>query len=310
MGSERQNLLAVVTYAARHDRALYAAAIPADMHSFLRRSGDWHTALALHQAAVRAAHQADDRLAEAGAVADLGDMQYLTGNYPQATATLRRALKLYRELAPDTRLEQANILTNLGQPLNLTGDTPGAVIHQEQALNLYRQLGDRLGEATALNRLGVLLTFTGPYPAAAAHLLQALEEYRELGNTLGQAQAMSNLGRLQLLTGELGAAAANLAGALELQRKLGSTVGEINTLTTLGALQTMTGDYRTAFASFAHALRSKSPYPRPARRSAGLDASRDPSADDRRPSGRLRQPGQGDRAAPRTGLSPRRGRGP
>ena len=254
MGKERQNLLAVVTYAALHGRPLYAAAIPADMHSFLRRSGDWHTALALHQTAVSAAHQADDRPAEAGAIADLGDMQYLTGDYPQATATLSRALKLYRELPPDTRLEQANILTNLGQPLNLTGDTPGAVIHQEQALSLYREIGDRLGEATALNRLGVLQTFNGPYPVAAANLIKALDLYRGLGNALGQAQAMSNLGRLQLLTGDLGAAAANLATALELQRRLGSIVGESNTLTTLGALQTMTGDYQAAFASLLHAL--------------------------------------------------------
>ena len=254
MDKERQNLLAVVTYAALNGRHLYAAAIPAEMHSFLRRSGDWHTALALHQDAVRAAHQANDRLAEAGAVADLGDTQYLTGDYRRATATLRQALKLYRELALDTRLEQANILTNLGQPLNLIGDTPGAVIHQEQALHLYRQLGAQLGEATALNRLGVLQACTGPYPDALSSYIEALDLYRSLGSTLGQAQAMSNLGKLQLLTGDLEAAAANLTGALELQRQLGSIVGEANTLTTLGALQTMTGDHKAASASLEYAL--------------------------------------------------------
>jgi tetratricopeptide (TPR) repeat protein len=211
LDKERHNLLAVVSYAARNSRSLYAAAIAADMHNALRRSGDWHTALALNQTAVRAGHEADDRLAEAGAIADLGDMQYLTGSYSQATATLSRALQLYRELAADTDLEQANVLTNLGQPLNLTGDTPGAVIHQQQALKLYRQLGNRLGEATALNRLGALQTSTGPYPAALANQVKALDLFRSLGNVLGQANVMSNLGTLQLLTGDTEASAVNVS---------------------------------------------------------------------------------------------------
>ena len=64
LDKERHNLLAVVSYAALNGRPLYAAAITADMHSFLRRRGDWHTALALNQTTVRAANQANDRLAE------------------------------------------------------------------------------------------------------------------------------------------------------------------------------------------------------------------------------------------------------
>ena len=228
---ERHNLYAAVTSAALNGHARYAAAIAAEMHSFLRLRGDWRTARELHQTAGHAAHQANDRAAEAGAVADLGDMQYLTGAYLDAAATLSRALRLYRDLAFDTRLEEANVLTSLGEPLHLAGDMPGSVNCQKEALALYRELGNQLGEATALNRLGILQALTGPYQEAVDSQTKALELYRALGNAVGQAIALSNLGGLQLNLGNKESAAANLARALEIDRSTGNIVGEINTLT-------------------------------------------------------------------------------
>ena len=148
-------------------------------------------------------------------------MQYLTGSYRQATASLRRALELYRALTSDTRLEEASVLTSLGHPLNLIGDTPGAKATQRQALDMYRDLGSRLGEATALNRLGVLQTITGPYPEAIASQEKALDLYRSLSDPLGEAAALGNLGAVQSWTGDTRAAAANLTRALEVRRKFG-----------------------------------------------------------------------------------------
>ncbi len=254
MDMERHNLRAAVSYAALTDRSYYAAAIAAEMHAFLRVRVDWETALTLHQTAVQAAHHAGDLVAEAGALTDLGDMQYLTGSYRQATASLRRALELYRALKSDTRLEEASVLTSLGHPLNLTGNTPGALATQRQALDMYRDLGSRLGEATALNRLGVLQTLTGPYPEAIASQEKALDLYRRLSDPLGEAAALGNLGAVQSWTGDTQAAAANLTKALELRRKYGDILGEFNALRDLGVLQTITGDYQAASDSFEHAL--------------------------------------------------------
>jgi tetratricopeptide (TPR) repeat protein len=255
LDKELQNLLAVVSYAALTSRSRYAAAIAAEMHAFLRIRVDWETALTLHQTAVQAAHHAGDRAAEAGALTDLGDMQYLTGSYRQATASLRRALELYRALTSDTRLEEASVLTSLGHPLNLIGDTPGALATQRQALDMYRDLGSRLGEATALNRLGVLQTLTGPYPEAIASQEKALDLYRSLSDPLGEAAALGNLGAVQSWTGDTQAAAANLTRALELRRKFGDILGEFRALISLGVLQTLTGDYQTASDSFERALK-------------------------------------------------------
>jgi tetratricopeptide (TPR) repeat protein len=254
LDKELQNLLAVASYATLTGRSRYASAIAAEMHAFLRIRVDWETALTLHQTAVQAAHHAGDRVAEAGALTDLGDMQYLTGSYRQATASLRRALELYRALTSDTRLEEASVLTSLGHPLNLIGDTPGALATQRQALDMYRDLGSRLGEAAALNRLGVLQTLTGPYPEAIASQEKALDLYRSLSDPLGEAAALGNLGAVQSWTGDTRAAAANLTRALELRRKSGDILGEVRALISLGILQTLTGDYQTASASVARAI--------------------------------------------------------
>ena len=269
METERNNLHAAVSYAALHDRPRYAAAIAAELHGFLRMRGDWDTALSLHQTAVDAAHYADDRPAEAGALSDLGDMQYLTGSHRKATASLLRALKLYRNLDLDTRLEEANVLTSLAHPQNLIGDTPGALVSQKQALDLYRNLGNQFGEAIALSRLGVLQALTGPYLAAAASQMNALILYRSLGDQLGEAAALSGLGAIQSFTGDMRAAAANLARALELHRGSGNIVGETNALLSLGTLQTMTDDYEAAYITFEQALRRELSPSRPTRRSSG-----------------------------------------
>ena len=259
MDAERHNLLAAVRYAARHGRPRYAAAIAAEMHDFLRVHGDWDTALSLHQTAADAAHLArgrsaepEDQRAEAGSLADFGDMQYLSGSFRAANASLRRAAELYRDL--DDRLGKANVLSTLGRTQEMIGDTRGAAASYEQALDLYRGLRSVLGEATTLNRLGGLQALTDPYPAAASSQEQALVLYRSLGDPLGEAYALSSLGLIQSFTGDLRAGAASLARALQLHRDLGNLLGEVNALTSVGTLQTTMGDYEAASATLAQSL--------------------------------------------------------
>ncbi|MGD0703173.1 MAG: tetratricopeptide repeat protein [Trebonia sp.] len=292
MADERLNLQAVAEYAQGRGDLVYVGAIPAAMHGFLRSQGHWDQALALHRAAVVAAGDQGDRLAEAGALTDLADIQYLTGDYPAAAGALSRALELTGDLgdrlaeasaltefgvlqqatgeyagatASLTRalelsrdrgdlLGEANARNNLGVVQFLTGNFPASAASQEQALELYRGLGDQLGEASALNGLGGVQQATGSYPAAVVSLTQALELYRGLGDRIGEAYAIGNLGAVQCITGDLGPAAASMTAALELYRDLGSRNGEADILSNLGSLQRMTGDYPAAAITLNQAL--------------------------------------------------------
>jgi tetratricopeptide (TPR) repeat protein/transcriptional regulator with XRE-family HTH domain len=292
MGAERLNLAAAAVYAAGNGYLSHAVAIPAAMHGFLRSQGYWDQALALNQTALAAARQSGDLPGEAGALTDLGDVQYLTGDRATARISLTRALELARQLG-DPRIEagalvelgilqqntgdiaaaeasltraldlsgsqgdqlgEANALNNLGAVQFMASRFTAAVDSQKQALKLYLGLDHRLGEASALNGLGGAQQATGEYGDAAVSLTQAMKLYRSLGDRIGEAYATGNLGAVQSLMGDWAAADGNLVTALDLYQKLGSRPGELDMLTNLGALHRMTGDYGAAAANFAEAI--------------------------------------------------------
>ena len=252
LNAERLNLHAVAGYAAASDRPAHAAGIPAAMHEFMRSQGHWDQALSLHHAALQAARDAGNQLAEARALTDLGDMQFLTDDYPAAEATLNRALEVYRGLGD--RLGEARALTALGAVQHATGDTPAAVASLTRALGLYQSLADQLGEASALTSLGAIQQATGDAPAATASLTRALQLYTEAGSQLGQASALTELGTVRCAAGDHDAAASAQQQALGLYRRLGDRLGEAHSLTSLGTIQYRTGDYQGAEASHTRSL--------------------------------------------------------
>jgi tetratricopeptide (TPR) repeat protein/transcriptional regulator with XRE-family HTH domain len=253
MEAERFNLHAIASYAATHERPQQAIAIAAAMHGFLRSQGHWQQALTLHRLAFDVADQIEDRLAQAGALADLGDMQTLSGAYHEATGSHEQALELYRGLGD--MLGEANALNRLGTVQQATGDRRTATTNLTRALELHRALGDRLGEANDLNQLGVVQHETGAYQLAAASHEEALKLRRMLGDELGEALALYRLGGVQQVTGNYGAATVSLHQALDLHRKVGYRFGEATVFSQLGSVQQAAGDYQAATATQEQALK-------------------------------------------------------
>lgn len=291
--AERQNLHAIVNYADRHGHDGPALAIPAAMHSFLRRFGYWDQALQLHRIALGAARRLGDQFAEAIALTDLGGILQLTNDYPAATSALSHAMNVYRAMGDE--LGEASAVNELGVVQERTGEYAAAELSHQRALALYRQLGNQIGEAVALDRLGVVQRTTGDHAAAvvshehalrlcreagyrqgeagafnrlgAAHYAigeyqaaiasheQALRLYREIGYSLGEAGALNWLGTAQYAISAHQEATANIQHALQIYRRLGHRIGEAHALNVLGAIQLATGDHQTAAASHQQALR-------------------------------------------------------
>ena len=252
LNAERTNLLTCLGYATEHDLPVRVVGLTAAMADYLRLTGPWDLAIALHHTAANNAHRGGDRLGEANALNDLGIVQRLTGDYKAAADSLRQALTLYRDLAD--RLGEANTLNDLGMVQRLTGDYKAAADSLRQALTLYRDLADRLGEANTLNDLGMVQRLTGDYKAAADSLRQALTLYRDLADRLGEANTLNYLGAVQRLTGDYQAATGSLRQALTLYCHLSSRLGEANALNQVGAVQRLTGDYEAATGSLRQAL--------------------------------------------------------
>lgn len=252
MTTERSNLHVAVGYAASRGLAAHAAAIPAAMHGFLRGQGYWDQALILYEVALEAACAVGDRLAEASARTDLGDIQSMTGDHATASASLQLALGAYR--AEDDRLGEANALHNLGSVQQRTEDFTAARETLSQALARQREVGNRLGEASVLNSLGSVQYRSGSYQAAIVSLTKALDLQRELGNQLGEANSLNELGIARSLTGDHAEAIASLTKALELYRELGHRLGEANATRDIGRAQHAAGDYQAAIKSLTAAV--------------------------------------------------------
>ena len=221
--AERDNVLACLDYATATGQYTRTVALTGAIASLLRYDGPWAEAVTRHATAERAAYQAGDRLGQANALNDLGDLGRRTEDYPGAVLDLEEALGIYCELG--NRLGQAHALNNLGAVRRLTGDYPGAARDLAEALALYRDLGNRLGQANALRGQGDVRRQTGDYPGAARDQEEALGIYREVGNRLGQAHALNNLGELRRLIGKYSGAARDQEEALGIYRELGNRLG-------------------------------------------------------------------------------------
>jgi tetratricopeptide (TPR) repeat protein/transcriptional regulator with XRE-family HTH domain len=251
--AERVSLLACLDYVTRAGADARIIALTVGMAGLLRRDGPRADALARHAAAIEAARQLGDRLSQANALSDLGDVRWLIGDYRAAAQALEQALGLYRDLGD--QLGQANVLHYLGIVRCLTGGYPSAALAQEEALSRYRDLGDRRGQANALKELGVVRYVTDDYPGAARCLEEALSLYGDLADRRGQADALNYLGAVRSLTGDYQAAAQLQERALDICSDIGDRVGRANALNYLGATRNLTGDYLAAADAEEQALR-------------------------------------------------------
>jgi tetratricopeptide (TPR) repeat protein/transcriptional regulator with XRE-family HTH domain len=250
--AERASLLACLDHATATWQPARIIALTAGLAGLLRHDGPWAEAITCHAIAVQAARHLGDRPGEACALANLGDVQRLTGDYPAAARDLQEALSISRDLGD--RPGQADALTNLGKVGQFIGDYPGATRDLQEALGICRDTGDRPGQANALTYLGEVRLVTGDYPGAARDLQEALSIHRDLGDRPSQADAVLNLGRIRELTGDYPAAARAHEEALGIYRNLGDRRGEANALTDLGIVGLYTGDYPGAARDLEEAL--------------------------------------------------------
>jgi tetratricopeptide (TPR) repeat protein len=250
--AERASLLACLDQATGTGQHARVIALTAGLAGLLRRDGPWADAITRHTAAVQAARHLGDRLGQANALTDLGEVRSATGDASAAAQDLEQSLGIYRDLGD--RLGQANALGDLGTVRWLTADYPAAAQAHEQALSIYRDLGDRLGQANALRCLGDVRRLTGDYPAATQMLEQSLGIYRSLGDRHGQANALRCLRAVRRATGDYPAAAQAHEQALDICRDLGDRGGQANPLGELGVVRRLTGDYPAAAQAHEQSL--------------------------------------------------------
>jgi len=96
--AERTNLLACLDQATATGQHARIIALTAGLAGLLRHDGPWAEAITRHATAVQAARHRGDRLAQADALTNLGDVRRLAGDYPGAARALQEALDIYPDL--------------------------------------------------------------------------------------------------------------------------------------------------------------------------------------------------------------------
>jgi tetratricopeptide (TPR) repeat protein/transcriptional regulator with XRE-family HTH domain len=288
--AERGSLLGCLDHVTGTGRGDRIVALTAGLAGLLRHDGPWAEAITRHTTAAAAAGHLADRLGQASALADRGNVRRLTGEHQGAARDLEEALGIYRDLGNplgqadvltelgvvrmasdyadaardleealgiyrdlDNRPGQANVLKDLGV-IRMASDYAGAARDLQEAQAVYRDLGDRLGQANVLINLGNVRRMSGDYPAAAPVAEEALDIYRDQGNRLGQANALCMLGDVRRQTGDPQGAARDLEQAVGLFRDLSHRGGLAGALTYLGSTRSMSGEYQAAAADLAEAL--------------------------------------------------------
>ncbi|MFC9730589.1 ATP-binding protein [Streptomyces roseolus] len=239
LGAETANLLACARYCGENGRGTRVVALARSLAGFLRLTGPWEQAVALHQTAVDCAAAAGDGPGRAAALGDLALVRRLTGDYEGAARNLTEAMDLHHGLGD--RRSEARALNDLGAVHGQTGDYPATADAHRRALAIFRELDDGAGAASALNYWGVVQRLRGEYAAAEPHLRESVELFEAAGDRRGRATALNNLGVVLRQAGRFAEAEECMRQALDLAVEVGDQRGGVYIRNALGTVRLLSG---------------------------------------------------------------------
>jgi serine/threonine protein kinase/tetratricopeptide (TPR) repeat protein len=161
----------------------------------------------------------------AASLGEIGQVQAMRGNFPEAEQAFRDALRLLREL--DDKAALSSVLVNFGSLLNEDVGRPdeGLPLLRE-ALQIRRETGNTSGEALVLNNLGAYYQSKGQFDQAQTHFELALKIREKTGAPRDVADTVHNLAEALVQRGQYDQSRAHYVRALELRRTAKDKRGE------------------------------------------------------------------------------------
>jgi DNA-binding SARP family transcriptional activator/DNA polymerase III delta prime subunit len=255
--AERANLLAAVEQAAEQAAgpgvpAELAIQLAEALFGFFWVRGHWDDSARVSLIALGVARRLGDRVGEAQANSDLGNMCWKQGRYDQALARHQESLAIWRELGD--RWGQAASLNGLGLVHQWQGRYERALARHQESLAIRRELGDRRGQAGSMLNLGIVYGRLGRYDEALACLRESLALDRELGDRWGQSGSLLWLGELHERQGRYEEAQSCQQESLAIERELGDRHSQAYSLRCLGVLHQRQGRADQALADLEESL--------------------------------------------------------
>jgi class 3 adenylate cyclase/predicted ATPase len=212
---------------------------------YFRQAGDAARAAYANQAAIEYYRRLLDVLAAAEqseVLLDLGAVQQLTGQWPEAEATYRQALAQ----AADNRNVQARCRLALGSLLSRTQSYTDALDWLAQAQAGFEQLGDRRGVGRAMEQLSLAYFHQGDFARALECAEQQLQIATQHDDSIGVSAALDYMGITFFQQEDMDRALEHLLRALDVASAAGHKRGVVVAYNDLAAVHWRQDDYPRA----------------------------------------------------------------
>ncbi|XP_042686724.1 G-protein-signaling modulator 1 isoform X4 [Centrocercus urophasianus] len=180
-----------------------------------------------------------DRAAQGRAYGNLGNTQYLLGNFSEAIAFHKERLAIAKEFGDKAAERRA--YSNLGNAHIFLGRFDISAEYYKKTLQLSRQLKDQAVEAQACYSLGNTYTLLQDYEKAIEYHLKHLVIAQELGDRVGEGRACWSLGNAYVSLGSHEQALHFARKHLEISQEIGDRTGELTAQVNMAQLRTALG---------------------------------------------------------------------
>ncbi|XP_051663611.1 G-protein-signaling modulator 1 isoform X6 [Manacus candei] len=180
-----------------------------------------------------------DRAAQGRAYGNLGNTQYLLGNFSEAIAFHKERLAIAKEFGDKAAERRA--YSNLGNAHIFLGRFDISAEYYKKTLQLSRQLKDQAVEAQACYSLGNTCTLLQDYERAIEYHLKHLVIAQELGDRVGEGRACWSLGNAYVSLGSHEQALHFARKHLEISQEIGDRSGELTAQVNMAQLRSALG---------------------------------------------------------------------
>jgi len=183
--------------------------------------GSYRLALRETLKAARFFAEIEDRVREADALKQIGDIEYALGNYQSSLSYCNQAFAIYGDF--DDKVYQAYALNAAGLAAEALGDYDVALDYHDRAIAFSREVGVKSVQSSALKDIGRIHISQKRYKQALVVLEEALGIAREIDVKLDIASALLESARALRSVGATNQALSKLNEMIEIVEPIGAS---------------------------------------------------------------------------------------
>lgn len=218
-------------------------------------AGERQKARETAETAYKLADKLDYKQGKAGALNNIGILEWGSGNLNEAMEQFNNAAKLNEEIGD--KLGLGFNFNNIGNIHYSKSEYTEALTYYKLALKVFEEVGSTKWIANTYNNLSSTFEVQGNYPEALKYLFSGLKMLREKGDKDLMPIFYLNIGNIYLNMENYPEALKNFQTYLGVAREIGHKGHIVGAYGAIGRLYEKQGNYKEALANFSIALKGE-----------------------------------------------------